>query len=67
VKILSQLVLHMIFWPKRRWISRFDAINSLKGFIRTRGNRAHGAMETVEKLGIIRGLVKSGGLVEKCV
>jgi hypothetical protein len=48
----------MIFWPRRRWISRFDAINALERFVRTRGNRARGAVILVEKLGIIRELVK---------
>jgi hypothetical protein len=48
----------MIFWPKRRWISRFNTISILEGFVRTRGNQARGAIVLVEKLGIIRELVK---------
>jgi hypothetical protein len=48
----------MIFWPRRRWISRFDAISILEGFVRTRGNRARGAIILIEKLGIMRELIK---------
>jgi hypothetical protein len=48
----------MIFWPRRRWISRFDIINILEGFIRTKGNRAYSAIILMEKLGIIRELIK---------
>jgi hypothetical protein len=48
----------MIFWPRKRWINRFDTISILEGFVRTRGNRARGAIILVEKLGIIRELVK---------
>jgi hypothetical protein len=39
-------------------MSRFDAINALEGFVRTRGNQARGAIILMEKLGIIRELVK---------
>ena len=39
-------------------MSRFDAISALEGFVGTRGNRARGAIVLVEKLGIIRELVK---------
>jgi hypothetical protein len=48
----------MIFWPKKRWMSRFDATSALGGVVKMRGNRARGAMETVERLGIMRRLVK---------
>jgi hypothetical protein len=48
----------MIFWPRRRWISRFNAISVLEGFVRTRGNRARSVIILIEKLGIIRELVK---------
>jgi hypothetical protein len=50
--------MHTIFWPRRRWISRFDIISILEGFIGTRGNRARGTIVFIEKLGIIRELVK---------
>jgi hypothetical protein len=48
----------MIFWPRRRWISRFNTISVLEGFVRTKGNRARGVIIFMEKLGIIRELVK---------
>jgi hypothetical protein len=48
----------MIFWPRRRWINRFDIINILERFVRTRRNRARGAIIFIEKLGIIHELVK---------
>jgi hypothetical protein len=48
----------MIFWPRRRWINRFDAINILEGFVGTRGNRTRGTIVLVEKLGIMREFVK---------
>jgi hypothetical protein len=48
----------MIFWPRRRWISRFDIINTLERFVGTKGNQARSAIVLIEKLGIIRELVK---------
>jgi hypothetical protein len=48
----------MIFWPRKRWISRFDAISILERFVGIRGNRARGTIVLVEKLGIIREFVK---------
>ena len=55
--------MHTIFWPRRRWISRFDAtsaldVASLEGVARMRGNRARGAVESVRRLIIMRELVK---------
>jgi len=50
--------MYTIFWPRRRWISRSNVINALKGVVRTRGNRARGVVGIVERLIIIRGLVK---------
>jgi hypothetical protein len=48
----------MIFWPRRRWINRFNTISVLERFVGTRGNQARGAIIFIEKLGIIRELVK---------
>jgi hypothetical protein len=48
----------MIFWPRRRWINKFDTISALEGFVGTRGNRARGTIILIEKLGIIHELVK---------
>ena len=39
-------------------MSRFDAISALEGFVKTRGNRARGAMGIIGRLVIIRGLIK---------
>jgi hypothetical protein len=39
-------------------MSRFDVINILEEFIRTRGNQARGAIVLMEKLGIIHELIK---------
>jgi hypothetical protein len=39
-------------------MSRFDATSALKGFVKTRGNRAHGAVGIVGRLVTMRGLVK---------
>ena len=39
-------------------MSRFDATSALEGVARIRGNRARGAIESVGRLVIIRGLIK---------
>jgi hypothetical protein len=39
-------------------MSRFDATSALEGFVKTRGNRARGAVGIVGRLVIIHGLVK---------
>jgi hypothetical protein len=48
----------VVFWPRMRCMSRFDAIRAQGGVVRMRGSRVHSAVETVERLGIIHGLVK---------
>ena len=50
--------MYTIFWPRRRWMSRFDAINALEGVIKTRGNWARGVVETVGRLVTIHEPVK---------
>jgi len=39
-------------------MSRFDVISALEGFIKTRGNRARGAIGIVGRLVTMCGLVK---------
>ena len=39
-------------------MSKFDVISALEGFVKTRGNRARGAMGIMGRLVTIRGLVK---------
>jgi hypothetical protein len=39
-------------------MSGFNAISTLEGFARTRGNRARDAMGIIRRLVIIRGLIK---------
>jgi hypothetical protein len=48
----------MIFWPKTRWTSRFDATSALEGVVKTRGNRACDAIGIVGRLVTMRRLVK---------
>ncbi len=50
--------MYTIFWPKRRWTSRFDATSALEGVVKTRGNRVRDAVGIMGRLVIMRGLVK---------
>jgi hypothetical protein len=50
--------MHMIFWLKRRWMSRFDATSALEGLIEAREIRLDDAVALVERLVIMRELVK---------
>jgi len=48
----------MIFWSRRRWISRSDIISTLEKIIRIRGNQVYSTVGIVERLVIIYRLVK---------
>ena len=50
--------MHTIFWPNRRWTSRFDVTSALEGVVKTRGNRVHDVVGIVGRLVTMRGLVK---------
>jgi hypothetical protein len=50
--------MHTIFWPKRRWTSRFDATSALEEVVKTRGNQVRDAIGIVGRLVTMRGLVK---------
>jgi hypothetical protein len=50
--------MYTIFWPKRRWTSRFDMTSALEGVVKTRGNQVRDAVGIVGRLVIMRELVK---------
>ena len=45
-----------MYWLRRRWISRFNAISVLKGVIKMRGNPLRDAVVAAERLTIIHKL-----------
>jgi hypothetical protein len=50
--------MRMIFWLRRRWMSRYDTIGALEGLGKTRDNRLRDAVALAERLVIMRELVK---------
>jgi hypothetical protein len=50
--------MYRIFWRKRRWISRFDAICAQREVVRTRGSQVDDVVALVERLVRMRVLAK---------